>query len=83
MFGGAERDRTVGLQSAILALSQLSYCPINKKPQSAWRIEHRARKEIQTTYCIAPHPVPLPSGERDRVRGPIVKKLNAFVLFPS
>ena len=26
--GGAERDRTAGLQSAILALSQLSYCPI-------------------------------------------------------
>ena len=25
--GGAERDRTAGLQSAILALSQLSYCP--------------------------------------------------------
>jgi hypothetical protein len=24
---GAERDRTAGLQSAILALSQLSYCP--------------------------------------------------------
>ena len=33
IFGGAERDRTVGLQSAILALSQLSYCPISyKKP---------------------------------------------------
>ena len=28
LFGGAERDRTVGLQSAILALSQLSYCPV-------------------------------------------------------
>ena len=28
-IGGAERDRTAGLQSAILALSQLSYCPIN------------------------------------------------------
>ena len=27
ILGGAERDRTVGLQSAILALSQLSYCP--------------------------------------------------------
>jgi hypothetical protein len=27
-LGGAERDRTAGLQSAILALSQLSYCPI-------------------------------------------------------
>ncbi len=27
-FGGADRDRTGGLQSAILALSQLSYCPV-------------------------------------------------------
>ena len=27
-LGGAERDRTAGLQSAILALSQLSYCPV-------------------------------------------------------
>jgi hypothetical protein len=27
-IGGAERDRTAGLQSAILALSQLSYCPV-------------------------------------------------------
>ncbi len=33
LFGGAERDRTAGLQSAILALSQLSYCPtINDGP---------------------------------------------------
>jgi hypothetical protein len=30
-LGGAERDRTAGLQSAILALSQLSYCPISYK----------------------------------------------------
>jgi hypothetical protein len=26
--GGADRDRTGDLQSAILALSQLSYCPL-------------------------------------------------------
>ena len=31
MIGGAERDRTAGLQSAILALSQLSYCPDSYK----------------------------------------------------
>ena len=37
IFGGAERDRTVGLQSAILALSQLSYCPISEN-----RRAHRA-----------------------------------------
>jgi hypothetical protein len=36
-----------------------------------------------TSIGIAPHPIPLPSGERDRVRGPIVKKLNAFVLVLS
>ncbi len=29
--GGADRDRTGGLQSAILALSQLSYCPLLSK----------------------------------------------------
>jgi hypothetical protein len=29
---------------------------------------------------IAPHPIPLPGGERDRVRGPLVKNLNAFAL---
>jgi len=28
----------------------------------------------------APHPIPLHCGERDRVRGPFVKKINAFVL---
>ena len=27
ILGGADRDRTGDLQSAILALSQLSYCP--------------------------------------------------------
>jgi hypothetical protein len=27
LFGGAERDRTVGLLNAIQALSQLSYSP--------------------------------------------------------
>ncbi len=27
-FGGAEEARTPDLQSAILALSQLSYCPV-------------------------------------------------------
>ena len=42
ILGGAERDRTVGLQSAILALSQLSYCPVPSK--TAKRIEHSARR---------------------------------------
>ena len=31
-FGGAERDRTVGLLNAIQALSQLSYSPICYEP---------------------------------------------------
>jgi hypothetical protein len=39
--GGAEEARTPDLQSAILALSQLSYCPI---PKTAKRIEHSARE---------------------------------------
>ena len=34
LVNGAERDRTAGLQSAILALSQLSYCP--KDPQDTF-----------------------------------------------
>ena len=46
-FGGAERDRTAGLQSAILALSQLSYCPVTFK--TAWRVEHSAWREIHAT----------------------------------
>ena len=29
---------------------------------------------------IAPHSIPLPSGGEGRVRGSLVKKLNAFVL---
>ncbi len=31
IIGGAEEARTPDLQSAILALSQLSYCPISHK----------------------------------------------------
>ena len=38
--GGADRDRTGGLQSAILALSQLSYCPVTQK--KAYSIEQSA-----------------------------------------
>jgi hypothetical protein len=30
LFGGAERDRTVGLLNAIQALSQLSYSPMQR-----------------------------------------------------
>jgi hypothetical protein len=33
-----------------------------------------------TVNGIPPHPIPLPSGERDGVRGPHVKEINAFVL---
>ena len=39
LFGGAERDRTVGLQSAILALSQLSYCPSIEVEGSRFKAE--------------------------------------------
>ena len=31
LFGGAERDRTVGLLNAIQALSQLSYSPLGNQ----------------------------------------------------
>ncbi len=34
-FGGAEEARTPDLQSAILALSQLSYCPVITNSQRA------------------------------------------------
>jgi hypothetical protein len=33
-----------------------------------------------TLEGIAPHPIPLPAGDRDGVRGPHVKEINAFVL---
>jgi len=29
---------------------------------------------------VSPHPIPLPDGGEGRVRGPLVKELNAFVL---
>ena len=37
LISGADRDRTGDLQSAILALSQLSYCPtiLNPKPNAS------------------------------------------------
>jgi len=35
---------------------------------------------LVTPDVFSPHPIPLPSGERDRVRGSHVKKLNAFAL---
>ena len=45
--GGAERDRTVGLQSAILALSQLSYCPV-----TYIRIAQRASRMARNIYDL-------------------------------
>jgi hypothetical protein len=42
--------------------------------------------DIFTLIRIAPHPIPLPSRGEGWVRGPHVKKLNAFVLilqYPS
>jgi hypothetical protein len=39
ILGGADRDRTGDLQSAILALSQLSYCPKIMLKVGGWRSE--------------------------------------------
>jgi hypothetical protein len=46
MFGGAERDRTVGLLNAIQALSQLSYSPTEVfLSNSLYQNTHDCQKE--------------------------------------
>jgi len=42
IIGGADRDRTGDLQSAILALSQLSYCPRTMLQVRRWRSEAKS-----------------------------------------
>ena len=79
--GGAERDRTVGLQSAILALSQLSYCPnsykkvsvLARRSASARRRDsyrcQRIIKEHLSCQCRfeSPFPPGLPLGREEKV----------------
>ena len=37
-------------------------------------------KSLITREGVTPHPIPLPGGREGRVRGLLVKELNAFVL---
>jgi hypothetical protein len=43
---GADGDRTHGLQSAILALSQLSYCPNKNILRTVMKYTYRALKNL-------------------------------------
>src|SRR4030042_50322 len=54
-IGGADRDRTGDLQSAILALSQLSYCPTIMLEVIGWRL--KAQKLLTNTKFEIPKQV--------------------------
>ena len=68
---GDERDRTVGLLSAIQALSQLSYIPDRPLPSSRAGVFYARSFAVQLGWGISteklPSPRPLP-----RLRGPAV-----------
>ncbi len=53
MNGGAAGDRTPGLDSAIVALSQLSYCPMNSTNRPAYPEEYWMEFETQEDPLIA------------------------------
>ena len=45
-----------------------------------WPKSNTNALSLITPKGATPHPIPLPDGGEGRVRGPLVKKLNAFVL---
>jgi hypothetical protein len=56
----------------------LSAVPADSFKSPLWKRGFRGRL---LTSISPPSPYPLPIGERTKVRGKIVSKLNAFVLF--
>jgi hypothetical protein len=66
-------------------VKELSLCLENKKSGlfSPMCYTNTNAINLITSVGIAPHPIPLPSGGEGRVRGSLVKKLNAFVLISS